>query len=513
MIKFRRFKGVKVEEKEAVVGARNVAPQVATAESPSAEGSFELPEPTPGAFHKNAQRLDISKDWSLAEMGLEPGDVIEYWAEAYDWCPTTRKGIEPQIYRLRILSAEEIRRRLDIERLRLIEDLKVIIRDQEVDKKHVDTLTDHLKIGNAFEHRERTRVSEAGALQEEVRRKTLALQNAFDNLIARYVSNGLDTPDDRDRLTQVRNVLETEQAKKMPEASKSISSTALAKADDERMQHLRRGVEEARRDYRRPERSCSTRCRSGRRRKSFCVCRRELLLKQRGVTKLTDATKDRIGPKKLADASKEEQGQVKALEHEQRDCATDMKTLSERMLQAIAKLEMVDKFLWTNVKDAFAIAQNTDATPENPELAKTGDPFPGVEDKMRSAQEHIRGKEVFEFGMAGGKQRAAETALERIITVLSRRRDVDKDLLKDIEKSKKDLQRILEQQKELTRQTKNIQSKADLQKSIADAKKQMQDIRDRQEKLKNQTDQMEKQADPNAKNFEQGVEEARRGDR
>ena len=33
-------------------------------------------------------------------------------------------------------------------------------------------------------------------IEWEVRRKTLALQNAFDSLSARYVSNGLDTPDD-----------------------------------------------------------------------------------------------------------------------------------------------------------------------------------------------------------------------------------------------------------------------------------------------------------------------------
>lgn len=510
LIKFRRFKAVKAAEPEqAVVGARNAAPQVATAASPSAEGGFDLPEPTPGAFNKSAQKLDIQKDWSLAEMGLEPGDVVEYWAEAYDWCPTPRKGNEAQVYRLRILSAEEIRRKLDIERLRLIEDLKVIIRDQELDKKHVDTLTDHLKIGNPFEHRERTRVSEAGALQEEVRRKTFALQNAFDALIARYVANGLDTPDDRDRLTQVRNVLETEQAKKMPDASKSISSTGLAKADDERLNHLgtaSKKQEEIIADLK----ELLDQMQKWAETEELLRMTRELLIKQRAVTKLTDETKDRVGVKKVAESSKEEQGQVKALEHEQRDCATDMKTLFDRMLQAMAKMEQLDKWVAKNIGDSIGIAQNTDATPENPTLATTGDPFPSVEDKMRAAQEHIRGKEVFEFGMAGGKQRASEVALERIITVLSRRRDIDKDLLKDIDKAKRDLQKILDKQKELTRQTKNIMNKADLQKTIAEAQKQMQDIRDRQEKLKNETTNLEKNADPKAANFAEGLEQAQK---
>ena len=49
----------------------------------------------------------------------------------------------------------------------------------------------------------------------------------------------------------------------------------------------------------------------------------------------------------------------------------------------------------------------------------------------------------FEFGMAGGKQRAAEAALERIIVVLSRRREPDKQLLKELANIRRELQRAL----------------------------------------------------------------------
>src|SRR5213076_3118317 len=103
-----------------VLGAKNAPPgQVGVdTNSPGIEGSFELPEPQAGAFNRSAQKLDIAKDWSLAEMGLEPGDVVEYWAEAYDWCPTPRKVTDIQIFRLRVLSAEEMKRKLDVERLR-----------------------------------------------------------------------------------------------------------------------------------------------------------------------------------------------------------------------------------------------------------------------------------------------------------------------------------------------------------------------------------------------------------
>ncbi|MGD0094034.1 MAG: hypothetical protein ABSE73_29340, partial [Planctomycetota bacterium] len=158
VIKFRRYKGAAAPAPaETVPGARNAAPIVVDTASPAVEGNFELPEPQPGAFNRSAQRLDLAKDWALSELGVEPGDLVEYWAEAYDWCPTPRKASDPQIYRLRVFSPEEIRRRLDVERLRLLEDLKVIIRDQESDKKQVDAIKDHLAVGNPFDNPDRTK--------------------------------------------------------------------------------------------------------------------------------------------------------------------------------------------------------------------------------------------------------------------------------------------------------------------------------------------------------------------
>ncbi len=510
-IKFKRYKGAAPAAAGApVLGAKNAAPAGQAAvdtNSPGIEGGFELPEPQPGAFNRSAQKLEIAKDWSLAEMGLEPGDVVEYWAEAYDYCPTLRKGTEPQIYRLRVLSAEEIRRKLDVERLRLIEDLKVIIRDQENDRKQVDGIKDHLAVGNIFANSDRAKVSEAGALQEEVRRKTHNLQNAFDTLIQRYVSNGLDTPDDKDRLTAIRDVLETEHVRKMPEAAREITTSAMAKADDDRLMNLKNAIkkqDEILADLK----ALLEQMQKWAETEDLLRMTRELLLKQRNVTKLTVEFKDRLGTKKPSEATKEEQGQVKALEHEERDCATDMQALYARMLSASAKMAELDKWVANNIDAAIKIAQNTDATPDKPDLATTGDPFPGIEDKMRAAQADIR--ETFSFGTAGGKQRAAETGLERIITVLSRRRDVDKELMKEMEQANRELRKIIEQQKELTKRTENIQDKKNLERNIAEAKKQLQEVREKQQKLMNETKAMQPQSDPQADKFNEGIEQAQK---
>ncbi|MCY3024538.1 MAG: hypothetical protein NTW87_36650, partial [Planctomycetota bacterium] len=465
-----------------------------------------LPEPQPGAFNRSAQRLDLTKDWALAELGLEPGDLVEYWAEAYDWCATPRKALEPQIYKLRIFSPEEIRRKLDIERLRLLEDLKVIIRDQESDQKQVDAIKDHLGIGNPFDNSDRTKVSEAGMLQEEVRRKTQALQNAFDNLIGRYVANGLDTPDDKDRLQNIRDVLETEHARKMPDAAREIAATSMAKTDDGRLVNLKTAsakqteiITDLKALLEQMQKWAET--------EELLRLTRELLLKQRNVTRLTAEFKDRMGVKKPAAATKEEQGQVKALEHEQRDCATDMKALFERMTAALAKMMELDKWVAKNIGDAIKIAQNTDATPEKPDLATTGDPYPSIEDKMKAAQADISGKdnEPYGFGIAGGKQRAAETGLERIITVLTRRRDVDEALMRDVERTRQELQRILERQRDLTKRTASVKDKQDLERSIAAAKKQLQDLYARQQRLLENTQKTQNTPDPQAAQLEAGI--------
>ncbi|HEY3319361.1 MAG TPA: hypothetical protein VGP72_02655 [Planctomycetota bacterium] len=507
VIKFKRYKGVAPAPQQNVAGARNQAPVAIDPSSPVVTGSFDLPEPQPGAFNKSAQKLDITKDWSLAELGLESGDVVEYWAEAYDWCPTARKGTEPQVYHFRVLSSEEIRRKLDIERLRLIEDLKVIIRDEENDRKQVDAIKDHISVGNPFAPADRTKVSEAGALQEEVRRKTHALQNAFDTLIQRYIYNGLDTPDDKDRLTAIRDVLETEHTKKMPDASREISASALARADDDRVLNLKNAIkkqDEIISDLK----ALLEQMQKWAETEDLLRMTRELLLKQRNVTRLTAEFKDRLGAKKPSEATKEEQGQVTGLSHEQRDCATDMRALFERMTQAYAKMMELDKFVAKNIDDAIKIAQNTDATPDKPDLATTGDPSPGIEDKMRAAQTQI--KDNFAFGTAGSKQRGAETGLERIITVLSRRRDVDKEMMKDIQRTANELRNILERQRELLKRTDDIRDKAALERSIAQAKQQLQDIRNRQEKLKEQTQNLQNTPDPQAGKLEESLASAQK---
>ena len=510
-IKFRRYKGAAAPSPvDTVPGARNAAPTVVDTSSPSVEGGFDLPEPQPGAFNRGAQRLDLAKDWTLSELGLEPGDLVEYWAEAQDWCPTARKGGEPQIYRLRVFSPEEIRRRLDVERLRLIEDLKVIIRDQENDKKQVEAIKDHLAVGNPFENSDRTKVSEANVMQEEVRRKTQALANAFDSLIGRYVSNGLDTPDDKDRLQSIRDVLETEHGRKMPEASREISATSAARTDDDRVASLKNAAnkqEEILTDLR----ALLEQMQKWAETEDLLRMARELLLKQRSVTKLTADFKDRFGAKRPNECSKDEQGQVRALSHEQRDCANDMKTLFDRMTQVLAKMMDLDKWVAKNVDDAIKIAQNTDATPDNPNLAVANDPYPGIEDKMHAAQTEILGhdNEPYGFGMAGGKQHAAETGLERIITVLSRRRDVDQQLMREIEQSRRELQRILEKQRELIKDNAGLKNKQELERAIAEAKKRLQDLYARQERVLNETRTLQNKPDPQADRLEGGLEDAR----
>jgi len=510
-IKFKRFKGVGMVAPAAgaadkAADAPPAAPAVAL-NSPAIEGGFDLPEPTPGAFNRSALKVDINKDWALAEMGLEPGDLVEYWAEAYDWCPTIRKGGEPQIFRLRVLSLEEMRKRLDIERLRLIEDLKVIIRDQEADKKSVDTIKDHLALGNPFEQNERAKVSEAGALQEEVRRKTQHLQSAFDSLIARYVANGLDTPDDRDRLQQIRDVLETEHSKKMPEASRSISSSAMTKQDNERITKLTEASKQQE-EIINNLKALLDQMQKWAETEELLRMTRALLLKQRGVTALTEEFKKRLGSKEVSGASKEELGQVKGLEHEERDCVTDMQNLFVRMTQAMAKMQQLDKFAYKNIEDSIKIAQNTDATPDNPDLATTGDTQPSIEDKMRGAQNDIQ---KFGFGIAGGKQRAAEQGLQRIITVLMRRRDVDKQLMKDIEAARKNLEKVRDEQRNITRKIENIMDKKQLEASIKEARSQVEQIQKQQQRLLDDTQKMSGDGDPKAAGFEKDLEAAKKG--
>ena len=144
---------------------------------------------------------------------------------------------------------------------------------------------------------------------------------------------------------------------------------------------------------------------------------------------------------------------------------------------------------------------------ENPDLAKTFDASPGIEDKMNAAQSDIV---RFNFGVAGGKQRAVETALQNIIKVLSRRRTIDQKLLNEIAAAKKQAQENLDKQRELTKQTKAIEDKQDLQKHIAEAKQQLNELRSREQALRQQTQALNGAENPEALALDAALDAARK---
>src|SRR4029079_8905651 len=103
----------------------------------------------------------------------------------------------------------------------------------------------------------------------------------------------------------------------------------------------------------------------------------------------------------------------------------------------------------------------------------------------------------------------SEKALERIITVLSRRRDVDKQLMRDVDDAKRNLQKLLEQQKDLHKKTDNIMNKQDLQKAIEQARQQLAQVRKQQNELMDKTKSMLPDSDPNADKFADSLENAK----
>ncbi len=377
--------------------------------------------------------------------------------------------------------------------MRLVEDLIAIIHIEEADKKQVGAIAEHLKFGNPFDTTQRGRVSEAGSMQEDARRKTQALQKGFENLIGRYKSNGIDTPDETDRLREVAEQLAKEHLEKMPEASKMIVASAMLKEDPPRVDQLKK-AEAKQVEILDDLNALLAKMQKWAETEELLRMTRELLAKQKMVTAETIPFKDRLGAKQPTDATKDELNEVKGLEHKERDCASDMKLLFLRMTQALAKMQSLDKAVAKNIEDAIKIAQNTDAA-ENKDISTAGDPTPGIEDKMTAAQADIA---KFNFGTANGKQRASENALQAIITALSRRREIDSKLLKQLSEAVKQAEKNLEEQKRLTKLAKAIKDKDELVKSIAQAKQQISNLKQREEQLRDQTSQMNNQANAEA---------------
>ena len=289
LIKYKRYHMI---TPPAPAGGQNAPQPVIDASAPVVEGTFDLA----GNFGHAVQKLDFNQEWALSELNLQPGEMIEYWAEAYDWCPTKRKNAELQIFRLKVLSINAIHQLLDIQRMRLVEDLIAIIRMEETDKKQVGAIHEHLSFGNPFDTTQRGRVSEAGSLQEEARRKTQSLQKGFEALIARYKSNGIDTPDETDRLHVVADQLNVEHTQKMPETSKAIVSSAMLKDDPSRIAQLK-SAEVKQVEILADLNNLLAMMQKWAETEELLRMTRDLLTKQKAVTAETVPFKDRLGAK------------------------------------------------------------------------------------------------------------------------------------------------------------------------------------------------------------------------
>ena len=265
---------------------------------PTLDGSIEL-TPKAGAFAKDARQLEFEKDWALADMGIQAGELIEYWAEANDHKPQTAKSPD---FQLRVVSPEELRRQLDTERLKLLERLKELIRDEERSKKTVDALAKHLGYGNEYKATERGQTAEAGAGQEDVRRRTEDLEQTCESLIARYRMNALDVPEDTERLRLIADTLRTEHKEKMPDASRLIASVGQAASDDARKEGLR-SASAKQAEIIADLNALLDQMKKWSETEDLLRRTRELLLKQKSATRLTSALKESIGAKRPAEAS------------------------------------------------------------------------------------------------------------------------------------------------------------------------------------------------------------------
>src|SRR5579862_462237 len=499
LIKFKRYHMI---TPPTPPGGQNAPHPVIDTSTPAQEGTFDFV----ANYGRDVKVLELTNEWTLSTMNLQASDLIEYWAEAYDWCPTKRKQPEPEIHRLKILSQEDILRKLDILRMHLVEDLIAIIRMEESDKKQVHAISSHLELGNPFDITQRGRVSEAASMQDEIRRKTLALQKGFDDLVRQYRSNGLDTPDEIARLREVSDQLGIEHTQKMPDATQTITKSAALREDSARVAQLKTAevkqveiLDDLNRLLATMQKWAET--------EELLRMTRELLAKQRLVTAETIPFKDKLGAKQPTEASKDELNEVKGLSNKQRDCAVDMKNLFTRMTMALAKMQGLDKFVAKNIEDSIRIAQNTDATTENKDITTTGDAAPGIEDKMTAAQADIT---KFNFGTANGKQKASETALQTIITYLTRRKDIDAKTMKELEEMKKIALQNRDDQRKLNEATKAIKPAEDLQKDLAKMKQQLNDLKQREMDIRNQTQALNGKANAASDRLQADLDEARK---
>ncbi|MCF7811135.1 hypothetical protein K9N50_09135 [bacterium] len=192
-------------------------------------------------LHLNSQNekvVRIEELWSLAEMSLFPGDVIEYWAVVWDNDRVNGpKKSESERRLVRLPSIEEIVQEVEQTEEAGMEQAKATIEAAKELKENLNEIVEELRRNPEVDWEKQREMEAAMEQQQDIRQQVEKLANKIEDLVEKLDKHDLLTAQTLEKYKELQELIaeistpELEQAmQKLKEAIESQDPDAIRKA-------------------------------------------------------------------------------------------------------------------------------------------------------------------------------------------------------------------------------------------------------------------------------------------
>ena len=296
--------------------------------------------------------------WELAELKLEPGDIVSYQCEAEDFDDLNgpNVGLSRELY-LTIISPTEMASRLDQRQQQLKEKLERLIHDQKQANDEVAAARRNLLQEDADRASELRRLTGAERTQRDIARRTSDVKRELDDIIGEMKSNKLGDEAEEKRLEEVGQTLSAAAEQQMPRVVDNLNQ-GRKETDQSRQQQTLDKAAEDQAQILSALKQALNKMNKWADLEELLRLATKLVLRQEKINKETiDAARQLIG-KQEDQLTEEERALLRTVARDQQGAREDMLGLEEMMEQVASDLKAKDPATSQQVARALAEASS-----------------------------------------------------------------------------------------------------------------------------------------------------------
>lgn len=423
----------------------------------SARPAAREPTTAPAAGAPRPVRKEVVAAWPLSDYGLQPGDTVEYWAEAHDAFERDGARHEPArsaVHRLRVISQIEFGERVRDQMASLTRQLQQLASDQEALRRRTETAADPSAARD---------VRELVLRQQHTAAGTTSAAERFDGLIELLRQNRFADASAAQGATAAAESLRRTAAGPMSRAAdqlRRVPSTAQPRGQDDAQERSTlladavRAQDEALNELR----AVLSRLEQWSDVDGVVRRTRDLLDRQEHLTRATTRVTADLAGRDAAALSRSDRERLE-------DAAAKQDALRRELDEMLARLDrLMDSLTRRDPAGADALARSRDAAERE-----------GANERMRAAADEIRRNRGLK---AEEEQQAAEQALRSMLAAVNQKSDRRlAELSRELADLSQQLQRLIRTQEKLSARTESTMKQADAAIALPDLSPQQTTLR------------------------------------